>query len=549
MNNPILFYTETKLVLKFPGWSRSQTQAVREMLICWTRKGDNTLIAEPIRLAYIEAKETLPKLEEDESVELFKMHLHQILKPIGGAEVPGLFEVQKQPTRMLFDRDKALLTAAPGLGKTIMLCAAASRVQPQALVIVCPSSLVDNWRIELEKWWLAEERIISARVKVDIWRQLPPQAPCWGKYDHYVVITTPDTVRILHKKKLLFPYLEEVEELPSLLILDESYLYKNRKAARSQAVEELATLFRKCWQDSGMPISKFNDDLFFQLKILYPATFRGYWKFVERYCLLEKSHWGTKIVGDRLPPEKLKEDLADILIECQYPEGIPDWQPQIVKCRMGDYQDKIYNDLKEKLIVEAEVLGLDTPLTVKNLISLTSRLLQVVSNTHLVNGDDCSCKEDMLLEMLAEKPVPSLVWVNYIRTAKELQLKLKKLPWIKSGILMGATPPAERQRLVEGFQEGKYNLLIMHPGVGKYGHTLTVARTAYYLERNFDREGFYQTLFRGRRITSEHPIELIYLIATYKDGRSTLDQLVHNLLVLSSKNAQILTAGELIGKL
>jgi hypothetical protein len=84
---------------------------------------------------------------------------------------------------------------------------------------------------------------------------------------------------------------------------------------------------------------------------------------------------------------------------------------------------------------------------------------------------------------------------------------------------------ADRQAVVDRFQGGELDALVLHPAVGKYGHTLTQARAAVYMQRNFHFDDWLQSLYRVRRIgTKRSP-----LICVLRAHGTVDDLVVHNL--------------------
>lgn len=528
-----------RLILDLTDRSTAEIDAFCSRLVTWTKQRNMPrLTAQALAIAYREVKDLFPDLVEAESMLDFGGVQSGKTFPSYALEPNTLFPVQVKPTQLLVQRDRALLTATPGLGKTVMACVALRELPEATVVIVAPLSLLRTWEAEVKKW-------LDPVGKVEVWEK-------WQRYNYQpvqVLITTATVITALYERGWLDERFGNLDEERTVLILDESFSYKNRNAKRSLSISQFSGYFRYVWMLSGMPISKFSDDLFMQLKILYPSSFRSYWKFTRRYCLVQETPWATKVVGD-LPgaTERLKADLADILIECDFPENIPDWEPLKVPVLLSPEQSAIYTDLKATLMVQAEVLGASTTLTLKSLLALTSGLMQAASNPALLGGIDVSAKRAKLLKMLPELGLPALVWIQYIHTANTLYLDLVGLGY-RVGLLTGKVKSEDRAEIVKRFQMGELDILVLHPTVGKYGHTLTAAKVAYYLERNYDSEAFYQSLYRGRRITSGHPIKLVYLLATLPDGKPTIDHVIHKVVTGSSRKSMKLTVGELVGSL
>lgn len=528
-------------------------EIIKENLVCWKRYGpDPTFLqAQGLTLAYNEAKEFIPNLVLGASMENFFIERKSETHAPDHVTLAGLKPVQMKPTWILKNRQRAILTATPGLGKTVMTLTALKHTSPEFTLIVCSKSLVDNWVEELNTWWFIDAKSTGLRTRAIVWhtrKEATPYTFIPGCFN--VLITTLETITALFKEERIDEFIPD-GGYNSTLVLDESFLVKNRKAQRSEPMVLLASKFDRAWLLSGMPISRFSDDLYMQLRILYPKVFTSYWRFAHRYCYTEMHTWGESVVEDKPgATEKLQNDLGDILIPCEFPDDVPDWIPVTVEVEMHEDQVAIYTQLAAEKKVEASKMKRDEPLTLKALISLTGRLLQIASNPMLVGGPYAEGKWSKLLEMLATEELPALVWVAYTVTGHALAERiLENFPHLSVGIMDGSTPVPERTRLKKLFQAGQLAVLIVHPGVGKYGHTLTAAKVAYYLERTWDGEAYFQTLFRARRITSKHSVKLVYLLSTLPGGKPTIDHLVHNTVTKRSKNAMKLSAKELIGSL
>jgi hypothetical protein len=111
--------------------------------------------------------------------------------------------------------------------------------------------------------------------------------------------------------------------------------------------------------------------------------------------------------------------------------------------------------------------------------------------------------------------------------------------------MTGETPPELRQDIVDNFQAGNLDILIAHPAVGKFGLTLTKARTAIYVERSFNGDDYYQSLYRFRRIGTTVSPHVIHLVAQRPEGKngSTIDQIIDRVLDYRKNSSLSITSG------
>jgi SNF2 family DNA or RNA helicase len=329
------------------------------------------------------------------------------------------------------------------------------------------------------------------------------------------------------------------------IIVDESILIKNRKAKRTEIVKKLVqhNKAKYCWLLSGSPASKYYDDLWAQLNILDPARFSSYWRFAEEYCYVEQDQWGWHILGNRPDAaERLKRDLADIYFSRTLDQivSVPDWVFDDVYVKMDKQQDKIYGQMEDTFYAE---LGNGTNLMAPNQLAQMTRLVELASNPVLVGGIPDSAKWSAVMELLEYEQLPAIIWTCFISTADNLCNELSKKYRVAK--LTGKTSAEDRQKAVDEFQAGNLDIIVAHPGVGKFGLTLTAAKTAIYLERTYNADDYYQSLYRVRRIGTKQSPHIIHLMSTRQDGSNTVDYVIGKILETRKNNAVALSEGEI----
>lgn len=434
-----------------------------------------------------------------------------------------LYAFQKVAIQFMVANERALIGLAPGLGKTACAIYAAAEVRANKVLIIAPLSLLYHWQNEIGNW-------INGKANV-VYKQ-----DCTSSEDRWTV-TNYDTLR-LHLDSF-------AKQKWDCVIVDETVLIKNRKALRTKSVKKLVQSVnpKYVWLLSGAPVSRLYDDMWAQLNILDPNRFSSYWRFAEKYCYVEQSQWGWQVIGNRPDAaERLKEDLEDIYFARTQEQvlDLPEWIFDDLHIRMGKEQDKIYGQMEDKFIAE---LGDGQVLLAPNVLAQMMRLVQLASNPILVGGKDTSTKWDAVEEILEYEKLPVIIWTNFVKTAELLQKKLETK--YRVGILTGESKSEDRQSTVDKFQQGELDVIIAHPGVGKFGFTLTAAKTAIYLERGFSGDNYYQSLHRIRRIgTTERP-HVIHLISDRMNGTGTVDRVIDKILKSRVENVKMLTQGEL----
>lgn len=451
-----------------------------------------------------------------------------------------LYDFQELAVKFLMSRDRALLCLSPGLGKTLVSAYASSHKGDRRTIVVCPKSLIYYWQSELKKW----EQHFQRPIVCDYFTRPPDvQAAFYQDEDcHYFFITNPERARE-------FPQ-EWMEIIADTLILDESILYKNRNSARSKKVKSIANATPTVWELSGAPVTRYLDDMWHQLHLLDGKAYSSYWRFADRYCLVDENQWGRSIVGNRKnAARQLKEWHKDYYLSITQDEvlDLPDWLIEEVDVPMTTDQNDIYKRLIKDLVISLDDLPSGRKLRVENKLGLVMRTAQVASNPMLVGAKDTSGKWDSALDMIEYLPGPIIVWCNYVRTVEEMHTRIKaSLPDSANIAMMcGYTPVVERQASIDALQAGKLDILITN-NVASHGFTMTKARSSIYVERDFS-GSFFQSLHRIRRIGTEQSPVVMLLRSVKKDGKPTIDHVIHRILDYRTSQVRDLTVGMLKG--
>lgn len=494
----------------------------------WIHKGIN-------RLAVERVEELLNPVLVDQSV-YDAIAAQEQLKalPTHLSQHPRAYPFQKEATQFLLSRNRAMLALAPGLGKSVVAILALQHLLEEEeisnILIVAPKSLLGTWRRLVDEW--AGE-------------------PCLVLHDEFD--NPPDLDTPWHVTNYASLVYDKVERWGwDAVVIDESIYVKNPsrhqvkgkgwvfKTKRVQAAAELAADAVYCWELSGGPTSKFLDDLWAQFHILDPERFSSYWRFANEHCQVDTHHWGKDVIGDK-PGEE--DRIKDVYRDIYFSRGqddvldLPDWIfADPVEVPMDRVQADLYNNLA--LLWYADLNkgdpNAEVRITTPNVLANTTRLLQLASNPVLLGHEPklktgrISAKWHAAIDQLQFHALPAILWVNYRESARLLAEYLANTYSI--GVLTGDTPSSDRDGIVQQFQRGSLDVLVAHPAVGKFGHTLTAARTAIYLERSWNSDDYYQSLHRVRRIGSTHRPVVVRVLSTYPDGSDTVDHLVDYIL-------------------
>jgi len=440
---------------------------------------------------------------------------------------------QKADADFLLRYERVLLSLNPGLGKTIVSIIANRVGTAKRILVISPLSLLRNWQTEISAWdpgalsFICHKEVKNYEPSISIGRL-------------YWIVNYETAVKF-HEKLPSFKF--------DTIIIDETIKLKNRKTVRygslSKLVEESNP--QRVWLLSGNPSSRMYDDLWAQLHLLDRRRFPSYWRFAERYCYLEKNPWGTKVVANKPDAAfRLRRDLPDIFVSQTQEQvtDIPDFVHIEILVPMEEKQQRFYKAIEDEMLLMSADLDPDTALHLSTVLAQITRSIQAASNPLLCGGPDIAAKWDALIDQLEIQEGPHIVWTAYKMTAAILKDRLSAMRY-KVAALTGDTPAAERQIIVDNFQAGKYDVLIAHPAVGKYGFTLTAARTSHYLERSYNGDDFFQSLYRIKRIGTIYPPVIVRYLAETRDGFPTIDAVIDSVLDYKTQAVHKLTAGDL----
>ncbi|WP_137390856.1 DEAD/DEAH box helicase [Rhodoligotrophos defluvii] len=234
----------------------------------------------------------------------------------------SLFPYQIDGANWLAGKRAALLADDMGLGKSAQAIAACDAVGDDGRVmVVCPASLVENWKREFDKFGTGRPMLTVMSYDRAARGEALALAEMAGKID--------------------------------VLIIDEAHYAKNRSAKRTKAiygpkcdgVGGLVERARHVFLLTGTPAPNNASELWTHLRALAPELIENpkrpgkpmaYWDFVQRYCKTRDNGFGVQIIGsknladlgERMKPfylrrrkDEVLKDLPPIRFDQIYLEG------------------------------------------------------------------------------------------------------------------------------------------------------------------------------------------------------------------------------------
>ncbi len=412
-----------------------------------------------------------------------------------------------------------------GLGKTVQMLALIARraaerraanKPPAPTLIVCPTSVVGNWAAECERFTPQ----LRAQVRLGAGRARGPQlaAACEGSD---IVITS-------------YPLLlRDAEDLAAVswdgLILDEAQNVKNAHAKQAQAARRLPARYR--FALTGTPVENALTDLWSLFAFVQPGYLGSAELFRKRLATpIERG-------GDQDALRTLRRLIGPLVLRRTKREpGVADELPEKVetveRCLLTREQAALYEAVARQLLARVqESTGMQRRAAV--LLALL-RLKQVCNHPahYGVAGplEGRSGKLSRLEELLAEVTAEgqrALVFTQFSSWGRRLADHLRaRLPGCPVWNLDGATPAAERTRMITEFQGGDgAGVFVLSLKAGGAGLNLTAARHVFHFDRWWNPAVEQQATDRAYRIGQQHSVQVHALLSV-----GTLEENIDQLL-------------------
>lgn len=403
-------------------------------------------------------------------------------------------------------------------GKTPTVLGVVNKRGFKRVGIIAPASTLYNWQREV-KFWTGRDAVVvvgNPNQRGELYQQ-------FRKDEEFFFIIS---YEVLSKDVRLCKF-----EMDALIV-DEIHKIRNRTTKQAKAVFQLGKRAAHRYALTGTPAVRAADDVWAILHFLYPDKFPSYWQFVERYMHEEVDYYslmGFRSSG-RAKREKELEQILEIMSTSRKqrdPDVMP-WLPKKVYkyeyLDPYDKQRKVYESVRDTFTYkEAGNVLIDAP----NPLAQLTRLRQIGVDPRLLGVDAGSIKTDYILEWLDEhKGEPLLVFSTFTEYLKYLEEVLKRMR-IKVGRISGDTPAKKRQEVVDAFQNGELQVLLLNIKAAGAGLTLDRAETAIFLDREFNPADNHQAEDRLTPTRKErvHPMTVIILML-----RDSYDEMVEKIL-------------------
>ncbi|MDN3057962.1 DEAD/DEAH box helicase [Streptomyces sp. SRF1] len=391
-----------------------------------------------------------------------------------------------------------------GLGKTITLIALHlhRRCDPEAsgpTLVVCPTSLMGNWRREIERFapGTPVRRYHGAARSLD------------GLVDGEFVLTTYGTMR-LDARRL-------AEAGPwGMVVADEAQHVKNPFSATARQLRTIGAKARVAL--SGTPIENNLSELWAILDWTTPGVLGTHEAFRRRYAQAVEGGSDPEAaarLAKLVRPFLLRRRKSDPGIAPELPPKTEtDRAVALTKEQAGLYEAVVREIL-------AEISGTGGLVRRGLIVKLLTGLKQICNHPAQYLKEDRPVIPgrsgklellDELLDTLLAEGASVLVFTQYVRMARILQdhLAARGVP---AQLLHGGTPVARREEMVRRFQDGEVPVFLLSLKAAGTGLNLTRAGHVVHYDRWWNPAVEAQATDRAYRIGQTQPVQVHRIIA------------------------------------
>ena len=406
-----------------------------------------------------------------------------------------LYPYQVRGVKFAAYKDGVIIADEMGLGKTLQAIATAL-VKKDAFgfsrtVIICPASLKDQWKAEIEKF-TDEQAVVVAGTPEE-------REEIYRESEAFFLILNYETV------------LRDLQPLNRMeidfIILDEAQRIKNYETQTARNIKQLQK--KHALVITGTPIENRLIDLFSIMDFLDPHFLTPLWEFSYQHCYFDEAK-KNKIVGyfnlqslkDRLQPLLLRRTKREVI------EELPHITQQDVPVPMHPLQAD-YHASYAKGVAQLIRKKFLTPYDMNRLMMLLNQMRMTCDSTFLVDQEThVSPKLDELKLILLDKldllesDRKVIIFSEWTRMNGLIGKLLREIG-VDFVELSGKVPIPKRQALVDKFSTDPRCRVFVSTEAGGAGLNLQAADTVINFELPWNPAKKNQRIGRIDRIGQE----------------------------------------------
>lgn len=427
----------------------------------------------------------------------------------------------------------------PGLGKTRQAIAAAALLEETPVLIVCPNMMKLHWRQEIQKVVKGARVVVAGKAGRLV---IPPKNHRYKPVERTI---SPELLLSLNAEWVIVHYtgLRLSKEAYGAIdwacvVCDECHYIKNQRAARTKAVWEVTPKHAHRIGLTATPWSKDPSDLWAQVHWAAPNVpkLQNYWRWLNLftdYLWEERRNSEGKVVGKyrKILGGKNLDTLAEVMSRfglCRRKSEVADQLPPITDTKMllqlepGSRQkvvlDALADTARNEFAIRHTTAGPTakiapgkeyTPVVLKNVLARMMAMERWLSNPGDTDPGVKGVKLEWLEEWAEGFTYPAVI-VTRFKSSARLVAQALGVPCITGDVsLSGRNTIIEKWRM-DSTEAPQFLVGTIHT-LGT-GLNLEKAHVMVCYDQVYDPILMTQVRERIHRITSDHPVEVIYLV-------------------------------------
>jgi SNF2 family DNA or RNA helicase len=426
-----------------------------------------------------------------------------------------LLPYQKAGVNYMREVKKGFIADEMGLGKTIQAIATVEVEHAYPCVIVCPPSLVLNWKKEWNRWLPHRDvQVVTGR------KEMP---------ENYEVL-------VIGYSNLHF--WKDLLKGKNGYVFDESHYCKSRDSQRTKAAKAItkgASPEVPILLLTGTPVTNRPAEYAPQLQIIGQIdSFGGEWGFYRRYCDAFRDKWGQWHLEGASNLEELNDRLRATCyirrtkdqVMTELPPVIHD--PLVVEvppAALKEYRKAeadIVQYLIDRAVEIAEELG-ENPKSAAVRARLKAEASQHLVRISILRRLAAKAKMDAIIEWIEGRLEESRKVVVAAHHRDIVDTLAEKFGGLK---IQGEMEVGDVEDAKEAFQnDPDKKVIVLSIQAAKTGHTLTASQDVLFVELPWTPADVDQTYSRCHRIGQTGSVTATYLMAA-----GTIDEEIYDLV-------------------
>lgn len=379
---------------------------------------------------------------------------------------------QHEGIEFLKSHPRCLLADEAGLGKTRQVLEAAKTVlNKRKLLVLCPTSLVENWKEEARKWEFPLHKI-----------------EIYG-YEY----------GFLHNFKTI------AKGKWAVIVADECHALKNWGAQRTKLFRDLIKgRDSRIWLLSGTPIVKGAMDMHPLLSFMQPGVWGKYKEFCDKFCNVKPNQWkpnGIEYHGVR-NSRILSAALNKVMLRRYKHEVIEDLPPKLISKVPLDIGAGNFDVFATEGIIRAV-----TKCAEEGKAPMDPDLIETMQQLGLKKVDSVV---RFILDALL--PHPTVVFAHHRLVLYDIAEKLKE-KGRRVQVLIGGMDKSIRQAYVNQFQNGELDDLVCSINVAGVGINLFRSSRCVFAEFPWTWASLDQASDRLHRLGQHDCVNVYHCVA------------------------------------